>query len=208
MGQLTTLLDRVHDEFPAVPEFMALRALSDAVKEFCQRTHIWRQAIPDVQLAIGSASYNLVVPTGLQVVALKDVRLGPDKIYPIPTAVLLARVHSPAHGKPTAFAEWAPDMIELDRPVKEAELLSIVAAVTLALGVVDVEVPDSLISEYGEALAAGAKMRLVRQASQPWYSPDTGPIYASAFYAAVGAAKGRVMTALGEADMRVEMRSW
>lgn len=208
MAQLSVLLDRVHDEFPAVPEVLALRALSDATKEFCQRTHIWRQAIPDVLMAPGSATYTLTVPTGLQVVALKDVRLGADKIYPIPTAVLLARVHTPAQGQPTAFAEWAPDMIELDRPVKTAATLTIRAAVTLALGATEVAVPDSLIDEYGEAIAAGAKMRLVRQAGQPWYSPEAGAGYGSIFYAAITSAKGRVMSALGEADMRVEMRSW
>jgi hypothetical protein len=206
--QLSVLLERVHDEIPSVPEFMALRALADSTKEFCARTHIWRVSVPDIDLTVGDVAFAVVAPPGLQVVALKDVRLGRDKIYPIPTAVLIARVHTPASGTPMAYAEWAPDQIELDRPVKELATLRIVAAVTLALGAADVEVPDSLIDEYGEALAAGAKMRLMRQAGQPWTSPESSTIYGGPYYAAITAAKGRVMTALGEADMRVEMRSW
>lgn len=209
MAQLSALLDRVHDELPAVPEALALRALSDAAKEFCSRTHAWQETLPRTRLRENIASYELYPDQGVQIAALKDVRMDDTKLHPAPTEASRLRAVSARAGTPTHYSQWGPGVITLNRPPREAgAALTVVAALTLALGAVDTELPATLLDEYGEAIAMGAKMRLVRMNGQPWYSPDAVIGYAGPYYTAITAAKARTMSALGEADMQIEMRSW
>lgn len=215
MAKLSALLDRIHDEFPAVPEALALRALSDAFKEFCTQTHAWQERLPDVPLVEGQAEYDLTdavyevaFSRDMQLVALKDVRVNGRRLQPVATELPRLRGHDPAPGSPTGYVQRQPSSIELVAPPTSAGALSIVAALTTKLGRTEMNVPDDLLDEYGEAIASGAKARLVRQAGQPWFAPDLVVAYAGPYYSAINAAKSRVMTALGEAQMQVEMRRW
>lgn len=215
MAKLSALLDRVHDEFPGVPEALALRALSDALKEFCTRTHAWQATLPPVQLVPGQTEYDLTdalyevaFSRDIQLVSIKDARVNGVKLYPVATEVGRLRATQPAPGAPTGFVQWQPSTIELINPPSETGELVVTAALTVKLGRSDMVVPDDLLDEYGEAIASGAKARLVRQAGQPWFNPDLVVAYAGPYYTAINAAKGRVMTALGEAQMQVEMRRW
>ena len=88
MATLDDLLERVHDEFPAVPESLALRALSDAFKEFCSRTHIWQDTLPSISLREDVTAYELYPDDGVLIAALKDVRLDGARISPVATASL------------------------------------------------------------------------------------------------------------------------
>lgn len=208
MAKLSILLDRVHDEFSSVPEQVALRALSDSAKEFCTRTHAWQGVLPDTTLRIGETVYELSTDTGVQIAALKEVRINGVKLPPIATEVMRLRTTALSQGLPMGYVQWHPSQIELVNAPSQTGVLRAVAALTLALNAVDVNLPDDLIGEYGEALAAGAKGRLVRQSNQPWYAPDAVLGYVGPYYMAVAEAKGRVISALGEAEMQVELRRW
>lgn len=215
MAKLSALLDRIHDEFPAVPEAMALRALSDAFKEFCTRTHAWRAQLADVPLVPGQSTYDLsdaiyevAFSRDTQLVSLEDVRLDGRKLYPVATELSRLRVTELGTGQPAGYIQWQPTAIEIIPTPASPGSLSLFAVLTVKLGRTDMSVPDDIVDEYGEAIAAGAKSRLVRQAGQPWFAPDLVVGYAGPFYAAINTAKGRVMTALGQAQMQVEMRRW
>lgn len=204
MSTLASLLSRVHDEIPAAPELLALRALVDATKEFCVRTHYWRGTVASTRIGNG-AKYLLQPGTGVQVAALLDVRMNGRWLEPV--APFDRRMY-PHGGEPRAFAQWTPAMIELDIEPAEGTTLDINAALTLSQGATGEEVPAEMVDEYGEAIAAGAKMRLLRQNGQPWHDPDASTGYAGQYYNAIADAKRRAMTALGQADLRVEMRAW
>lgn len=206
--RLAELLSRVHDEFPSVPELLALRALSDATKEFCSRTHAWQEDLPQVVLRPGEETYELSLDAGVQLVQLKDVRLDGRKIDPVATEILRLRAAPLRAGLPAGYVQWEPSVLELVNTPTDAARLDVKAALTLALNATEVNLPDALLDEYGEAIASGAKGRLVRQSNQPWYAPDAVLGYMGPFYAAVALAKGRVMTALGAAEVQVAMRRW
>lgn len=202
MAQLSTLLERVLDEFPAVPEVLALRALADATKEFLIRTHIWRDTITDPIQVADSAKFVLSPGAGRAVAALLEVRVDGRQLEPVPTFDRRLQ-HG---GSPRVFTQWSPAMLEMNIAPLPGALVVVKAALTLAAGATEAEVPTDLVDEYGEALAAGAKMRLVRQLGQPWANPEAGVMYGGQYYNAIAAAKGRVMSALGQAELRVEMR--
>lgn len=205
MAQLATLLGRVHDEIPAAPELLALRALVDAVKEFCVRSHYWRDSVTSTRVG-GGSKFLLTPPVGVQVAALLEVRNAGRWLEPV--APFDRRMY-PHSGEPRAFAQWTPAMIELDITPMDGTVLDIFAALTLSQGASGTtDVPAEMLDEYGEAIAAGAKMRLLRQTGQPWHNPDASVGYAGQYYNAIADAKRRAMTALGQADLRVEMRPW
>lgn len=205
MARIDVLLSRVNDEFPNVPKQVALRALSDATKEFCKRTHAWQDTTDNIQVRTGVDRYDVGVGSGVQIVALKDVRFNGNKVYPLATEVARLRSRDPQPGVPVAYIQVSPSAIQLVRVPDEPAVLQVTSALTLTLGNVTANVADSVIDEYGEAIACGAKARLVRQSNQPWYAPDAVAGYAGPFYSAVAEAKRRTMTALGEAEVRIQI---
>lgn len=208
MAKLSELLDRVLDEYPAVPRALALRSLSDAAKEFCSRTHAWQEPLTPIRLRPDVESYEVDLDSGVQLVALKEVRLDGRRIDPVATEIFRLRKNELRAGLPMGYVQWQPTTIELVNPPNDAMELTVVAALTLARNSVDVDVPDSVLDEYGDSIASGAKGRLVRQAGQSWSNPDAVLAYMGPFYADVTRAKSRVNTALGEAQVQVEMRRW
>lgn len=207
MAQLNSLLPRVFDEFPSVPEALALRALSDAAKEFCSRSHAWQASIPRISLRPGTRSYGLYPDAGVMIVALKEVRLDGEPLRP--TAPDGPRRHAtPSPGAPAGYYQLAPDAFELVRAPVEVSRLEAKAALTLARDATATELPDALLDEYGDAISMGAKLRIVKMAAQPWFNPDAALGYAPIFYSAINTAKARAMLSLGQADAQIEMRSW
>lgn len=201
MANLDSLFERVWDEMPSVTESMALRALSDSVKEFCVRTHIWRSVVDAVPSIDGH--YLLVPPDGTVVTAVKSVRVG--DVWLCRSAPFVA-CRNRFDLAPLAYTQMTPSELELDSDTTDP--LEVNAALTLAQGRTDVDVPADLIDEYGEALAAGAKMRLARMANQDFANPAAAPGYAAVYYNAVTDAKRRMTNSLDQAELRVEMRAW
>lgn len=207
--RLAQLLDRVHDEFPAVPELVALRALSDAAKEFCARSHAWQVQLDPVTALAGDIQTELEFDNGVMLAGIKDVRVDGRKVDAYPAEVpRRIRQALPPSNTPTGYIQHDPARIELVPALSRDAVLDVAAALTLVLGATNVELPDGLFNEYGAEIASGAKAKLVLQAAQPWYAPGSAMAYAVPFYAAINAAKRRAMTSLGAADMRVAMREW
>jgi hypothetical protein len=71
-----------------------------------------------------------------------------------------------------------------------------------------VEIDDSVFNYYSEALAYGARARLMETAGQPYYDPQNAPFCWSKFYAGVSEAKARRMREHTRAVQSVQMRPW
>lgn len=204
MAALSDLLDRVVDEYPSVPEVLALRALSDSVKEFCARTHVWQGAPESITRdSSGGSKFSLVAGEGLQVAQVLRVRVAGKSLDPVPA---MDRRMDRDVGEPRHFAQWTPSLIEIDVPPMMDAVVEARVALTLAQGATETPVPDELVAEYGEHIAAGAKMRLVRQAGQAWHNPEAGILYGGIYYNAISTAKAQAMSSRGAAELRVEMR--
>lgn len=208
MAKLESLLTRVLDELPSVPRALALRALADSAKEFCTRSHAWRQALVPHTVRAGSPVVELMPEPGTAIVAVKDVRLMGRRIEPMPVEALDMQTSLPPAGSPVVFTQVSPDAIHLGRAPAEDDTLMITAALAPELGNTTVNLPDPLIDEYGEAIAHGAKMRLVRQVNQPWADVPLAAMYAVQYYSQITAAKSRTFDALGEATVRVRAPHW
>jgi hypothetical protein len=208
MPALSTLLDRVHDEIPGVPEPLALRALSDAVGEFCKRTHCWQEDLADITTEPDVSVYELDASNRL-VVAIKEVRLDGVRVEPYPVELKqLLSMRLSAADKPVGWTQISTGQLELLNTTLDEQTLEVTAALSLKQGDTTTDIPQDLVDEYASALAAGAKSKLVMQPGQAWFNPDVAVIYGGTFYRAVNEAKRRVMGALGAASLSVEMRRW
>ena len=210
MALLSTLLDRVHDELPAVPEPVALRFLSDSFKEFCTRTHAWQEELPAVRVRAERTQFELSPDTGTMVAAIKEVRLESGELVPAAPAELsrILTTRPSTSAKPLAWFQTRPDIFEVVNASEEDVRLSVLAALTLVQSYTEYDLPEILLSEWGENIAAGAKGRLLVQPNQPWSAPELAPEFRRQFYVAVNQAKARAMTSLGAAQLQVQMRSW
>jgi hypothetical protein len=150
---LSDLLTRVHDEFPSVPEQVALRALSDSVKEFCRRTHVWQEDLPTVRTRAGASEYELSPDDGVVIVALKEVRLKAtgERVPPYATELKRMLVTPISAGKTLGYVQRRPTTIELVNAASETTDLTVKAALTLSDGAVDPELPDELTAESAES---------------------------------------------------------
>jgi hypothetical protein len=70
------------------------------------------------------------------------------------------------------------------------------------------EIDDSVFNYYSEALAYGARARLVETAGQPYYDPGSAPMLWGKFYAGVSEAKARRMREHTRAVQSVQLRKW
>jgi hypothetical protein len=70
------------------------------------------------------------------------------------------------------------------------------------------EIDDSVFNYYAEALAYGARARLVETAGQPYYDPGSAPMLWGKFYAGVSEAKARRMREHTRAVQSVQLRKW
>ena len=86
-------------------------------------------------------------------------------------------------------------------------MLLLVAAVQLD-AVIAQEIDDSVFNYYSEALAYGARARLVETAGQPYYDPGSAPMLWGKFYAGVSEAKARRMREHTRAVQRIQQRKW
>jgi hypothetical protein len=68
------------------------------------------------------------------------------------------------------------------------------------------EIDDSVFNYYAEALAYGARARLVETAGQPYYDPQSAPMLWGKFYAGVSEAKARRMREHTRAVQSVQLR--
>lgn len=208
MAQLSSLLDRVNDEFPTVPRLLALRMLSDSAKEFLTRTHAWQETLTPVALRPGVFSYELAPDSGVQVASLREVRLDGRRVDPIASEIPQRWGHTLSAGRPDVYTQIGPSTIQLWPSPDAASSVTVLAALTLALSAPDANIPDDVVGEYGEAIASGAKMRLVRQANKAWFAPDAAAMYGVPYYQAIADAKRRTMTALDAATVQLQMRPW
>jgi hypothetical protein len=70
------------------------------------------------------------------------------------------------------------------------------------------EIDDTVFNYYAEALAYGARARLVETAGQPYYDPQSAPMLWGRFYGGVYEAKARRMRDHTRAVQSVQLRPW
>lgn len=155
--KLDALLPVLNGKVAAVPRSIALSQLRLSVNELCQESKYWEEEIaritPDPDNRHG---YEVVPPKGMLLAGAMQVTYTDSKELVDPDLYEFANPHT----------------VVFDPAVNVS--VSVVAAVKLGDSS---DIPELLVNDFSEAIAAGAAKRLVLMPSRSWYAPELSAMF-------------------------------
>lgn len=181
---LKDILPEVLPSTPGCPRVVAVNAIRNAIREFCEGSHAWLEWIDDVVPVAGERSYTVSgVPAGAEILALADMD---------------------GEGAPYRAVFMPPDRImfhvEPSAPVKLRMALKPTPDAT--------EIPDGFGSSWRSAFADGALYRLFRMPNVEWSDPNLAGAHHKIFYEEMTRAKVEQARGYGHGEMRVNVRGF
>ena len=196
--QLTAFLPYVHDELPVVPQLIAIRAVRDALREFCYRTTLWRQTA-SINLVAGQKTY-AATPSGAEAVAVIAAELPDNRKVVFRQDMLGQRSGLTAQLLPTGEVQ-----IDFDPAPYAGQTMQVQLALRPAPdGTEAGDVCGRFIMEIG----AKAKQILVSQRNQAWSAPEAAPGYYTTYAVGVSNARREAETGTNSAETQVQLRKW
>lgn len=204
---LDDFLQDVLIDVAACPEPVALNAVRHALEEFCRKSLWWTADIDPIDVVAGVHTYDLVSPVLDTVVAgIQRIAHDGHKLDPIsedqldnewPRVVTLYPSLNTTRATPwdqvtsdiaQVFLQPTPRTVRL-LGIPTADLAGgITAKVGIAPTAESTEV-DDILADYREAIANGAKYRLLMQPNKEWTDRDGAPAYKTLFDEKVSEAK-------------------
>ncbi len=196
---------------PSCPEIVAINAVRAACIEFCNISHWLIYEHDPVTLLAGIGTYDLELPTGLQVLRIIEARVSGRIITPKSAEQLNQRMGSnwrTAEGDPTSFTQLNPrEVIVAPLPQTRA-----VNALTMQLAVTPTRdsdsVDQSLWDRWAEIIAKGALARILRLPGHQFTDDAKALFYAREFRAGANEARVERERGLTVVPLQVQMRSW
>lgn len=161
--------------------------------EFCRKTGCY-QAPLSASVSVGVAVITPVPPTGTVIADVRQVwhdgrRLAPATMDQLDEAL--------AEGWRTVQAEKAdwytrPDATRIRIVYAPSKTGTLECDVTLAPTIAATSLDDAVIEENFEAIAAGAKYRLLSMQGKPWFNAALAAKYLTDFNRAIGTVSARM----------------
>lgn len=194
-------------DVPGCPEPVAVNALRHALEEFCRKSLWWTADISPIDVIAGVHTYDLVSPV-IDTVVAGILRISHDghKLDPMsedwldnewPRVITLYPSLTTTRATPwdqvtsdiaQVFLQPTPRTVRLIGIPTTDLTGGITAKVGIAPTATSTEVDDTL-ADYREAIANGAKYRLLMQPNKEWTDRDGAPAYKTLFDASVSEAK-------------------
>jgi hypothetical protein len=203
-------LNEVMPDVPGCPVAMAINALRNATIDFCTRTQAWRASLDPINVVAATATYALAAPAAYPLADIGEIQkvmLDDTEIYPSNPVQLDAW-----------FSQWRTlstmGVAFYTRPDDERITL---ASLPDAAGVLQVEVSlvpardatgmdTALYKRHLEAVAHGAKARLMAIPKKPWSDPATASYHLDEFNKAISGAS--VKAAQGNTNAPIRCKSY
>jgi len=162
----------------------ALRATIDAAREFCRKTRAcWMEqqaTIPQSAITDGEATLDLTTPAGQQIYVPVQVQIDGRTVSAFPTPMLQKlRVGDISYslGEGTVTLGGLPN-----RDVSISAVWALMPAQTAGT------IPDA-VEPWIEAVASGAKWRLLATPQTRWFSPDNANFNEQLFRSGINCAR-------------------
>lgn len=181
-------LPLVLTEAPGCPVALAVDAVRQAAREFCEQSRAWRHKSEPTALWAGRTRYPLHTFEACDVCGILGAAYGSRELKPLaPDAAQFSQATSL---EPTHYRFWEPGEIEV-YPIPQADTAAELR-VNLALmpGRSTDVLPAFLLDRHGPAICQGAVGKLLMgPGNQPWHNPQMGAVAESRFKAATVLAK-------------------
>lgn len=199
MAALSVFVPGILPHVPGCPAIAARLEALRAATEFCAMTKAWREWLAPIDVAAGTATYSLVLPTGSALTLPIEVKWGDIRLTPLTRDDALAAYGETWDSEYSASPEGyiMPDLSSITlAPTPDTALadgLNILAALQPAADATTV--PDFLAEQYREIINHGAIGGLLGTQGKPWSNPQLGDRFSRMFASEVAgvsirAAKG------------------
>lgn len=177
-------------ELPGCSDPLAEQQIRATVIDFCTRSKIWRVIQDPVDMLAYEPQYDLDLPANTALVQVLSCTINGVGIDPSSTDQLdlLMPTWQTQTGTPKWFLQLDPTTFLL-APVPQTTLASgISMMLALKPSRTAVSFPDWIADQYIDAIASGAKARMMRQAGRTWSNPQQSMLEQMMFDEAVAAA--------------------
>lgn len=199
------VLPYVHDELPAVPQLVAVRAIVDAARVFCHRSTFWREWLVDISVTPSTAEYTMVLPSSTELVGVHSAFLDTREVA-VTNEANTVRFRGYSAGQVRAVTPMRGTSVKLTPAPDKAQAMALWVSLKPAAG--GTEVPEFLFQQYASDIGHGAKDILCRQANTPWHSPDIAAGHRAQFNYAWAQARQQLNTGFMGEESQVEFRKW
>lgn len=205
-------LSRVRQDAPGCPESVMIDAVRDAAIELCERAHIWRETLAAINTIIGTDRYTLTPATANTNVVLPVSVLYKDKPLEGKSEEELDATdygwRTADNGQPTAFINDPGGILWLNRKPEEAITGGLVVRVSLKPTQTATAAADFLYQDHLEAIAHGAKRRLMETVGKKWSNADGSRFHGAKFNYYVAQAHAKATKGGNRKSTYVRMRAW
>lgn len=170
MTALTALYDLVLPDLPRCPEALAMAHIRLACEEFYSRTLCKRAVLASISTVADTSEYALTLPEGYVADKVLHVWLDDLEINPIGMDDRdgLDAEWRTTTGEPSYY--YMPDTENIGLFLTPDAVYTVAAEVALKPKSDATTIDGWVYEQYREALAAGAKARLMAMAGKPWTS--------------------------------------
>lgn len=203
----TSMLDDVLPDLSGCSIPLATNAIRNAVIEFYKKTQIKTANIVPITLIPNVNSYALGVENDLQIIAVKNIYLDSILLAPISGVALDGAYQHmvDSMGSVIGYQLDYGNTIHVYRKPDKTGILN--GKVAVAPNTQAVEMDTDLYYLYSEAIAAGAKARLMSIPKKPYSDSATAMMYRQQFSEAMRDAKWRALKGNTLAEMKVQART-
>lgn len=174
----------VSPELPGCPEETMRQAIVLAARDFCARTHAWTEVLEPIVLADGVSEYDYEAPFGASALTAIGVWLNGNELRSASLDqldFLLPGWQTATGSEPRYYnAAFNTSSIRVF-PTPVSPTGSIVMRLAFEPKMASTSLPDVLLEDNNEAIAAGAKARLMVQPNKQWSNAPLGAFYGKAF---------------------------
>lgn len=205
---LTDFLDYILPDVPGCPSPVASRAALRAATDFLSRSQAWVEVQDPIAVVANQQEYELDAPSGARVIDVLAIHTRAGELMPL-TLDQLPRVYAdwqtvegnvPAHY--TRGFDFTTFRVYPKPTEPNGETLRVQAVYTLRDTAT--AIPDEIVRMYGEAIASGAKERLMTMPGVAWKDLQLAQYHATKYQE--GLNEARIRSAMGNTLASVAAR--
>ncbi len=201
----TAFLSKVSSEVPGCPLAVAEDAVREAAIEFCENGWVWIYTHAAIDSLANTGAYPFVPPTGARVSRVLQAWYETRQLVP-KTADQLAEMYAnwtTETGTPLyMLQDNEASLVLVPKPVT-AVTAAITARVTLRPSRASTDIEDRIYEYHLDAIAMGAKAKLMMMSDKPWTNLKMAATYQSLFEDKIAAARYKAQKGFGRATRRV-----
>lgn len=206
-------LPEVLSEADGVPYKMAINEIRNAAIELCEKSEIWRSNLDALNISVGEGEYLLDIPNDAEVISLRwathnGVTITPTSEDELDTEWNNSRSENwrVKTGDPTGIYMQDPYTARVVPLPVTALANGLLVGVSLKPAEDSYEGPKLLYTHWKEAIAYGAKWKLLGMKKRPWYDATSAENDRVRFFRKISMAKIRARKSGARTTTHVRMR--